>query len=487
MNAAPLTPLRDFSDRLSPMVVKELRHGLRTRAFTSILTFFQLIMILIIGAGMMGVPMEVVNNIFWSISLLALLLALPLRGFATLSGETQAGTMDMLTLTSISSFRIVWGKWSALFSQTLLLSTSLLPYMVARYHFGGVEIVREVIALTVAALASGLASAAYVAFSSQRSLILRLFLTAGVLGSLLPVTVFIFVMINDTSGDEVLRELLSLPRVEQIGIVGGILLMVIYGIVTLLAMGASRIAPVSENHSTWKRVVHLGMIGLLAVAGGALSFHSEEAAAVWIFVPAMFMTLIIGLDVLTEEMPRFPSVVQGFMQRGAFTRRTGRLLYPGWASGTFLYLLLCSLILSVMVIHASRHSWNDVEEKFGVFFCILAAAALPLCLRINRHNRFANWWIVHIGLGVSGILLTFFVDLSNMNEVAFVGVLTPITGLLASTETYSSREELLLMTCIFSLCWLLTALYLAWKENSVYTRLEAEAQDLSATSQATKS
>src|SRR5690606_7925398 len=85
MNTAPLSLLRDFSDRLSPMVVKELRHGLRTRVFTSILTFFQFCMILIVGSGVLGVDMEVVNNLFWGISLVALLAILPLRGFSTLS------------------------------------------------------------------------------------------------------------------------------------------------------------------------------------------------------------------------------------------------------------------------------------------------------------------------------------------------------------------------------------------------------------------
>jgi hypothetical protein len=48
MNNAPAALLRDFSDRLSPMVVKELRHGLRTRAFVALLTSFQIFMIIVV-------------------------------------------------------------------------------------------------------------------------------------------------------------------------------------------------------------------------------------------------------------------------------------------------------------------------------------------------------------------------------------------------------------------------------------------------------
>ncbi|TDU81385.1 ABC-type transport system involved in cytochrome c biogenesis permease component [Prosthecobacter fusiformis] len=486
MNTAPLPLLRDFSDRLSPMLVKELRHGLRTRAFTSLLTSFQVCMILITGSGVLGIPQEVISNIFWTVALVALLLALPLRGFGTLSGEVQGGTMDMLTLTSISSFRIVYGKWSALFSQTLLLSISLLPYMVARYHFGGVEIVREALALAAAVLASAIVSAAYVAFSSQRSLVLRLFLTAGILLALVPVTVFIFVMINDTGGDRVLVEFLTLSKLEQAGLLLGIPFLSAYAVFTFLALGASRIAPVSENHSTWKRLIHLVMLMLLMLAGFALSFHPDNSATIWAYFPSAVLTLLVGVDVLTEPMPRFPSVIQR-LQSGGLPPAMGRFLYPGWASAVNYYILLGVMNLCILLVLWEKHSMHDFGEFIVMMSIVLASALVPVAIRLNKTNLFANWCVVHIVLGVIGILLTMFRGLSRAGEVGFLGVFTPVTGVFGSMNNYQHEDEILLATFAFSLCWLATAVVLARKESAVYQSLETEARLLSAPNPAAES
>lgn len=474
MNAAPLTPLRDFSDRLSPMLVKELRHGLRTRIFTSLLTTFQVCMILIVGTGILGVEAKVIGNVFWSVALLALFVALPLRGFGILSGEVQGGTMDMLTLTSMSAFRIVWGKWSALFSQTLLLACSLLPYLVARYQFGGVEIVRELIALTVAVLGSALATAAFVAFSSQRSLVIRLLLTIGIFIALLPITSFTFVMINDTGGDAVMRSLMSLSGLEQTGIIAGIFCLVAYSIFTFLSLGASRIASVSENHSSWKRVIHLGMMTLLTLIGFALSFHPAKEAFFWVFVPAMYLTLLIGLDVTTEEMPRYPSV----MWKGKYRQIQGRLFYPGWASGVMFYILLGVMCLSTLMVYWSQHPGNSFDEFVIVMACFLLSMVLPVCLRPNKTNRFVNWWLVQIVLLLMGIILMMFMGISDNRDLGSLGVLTPITGMLGATDNYRHGDEIMMTTMVFGCCWLLAAMVLAAHESKLYAQLEREAEKL---------
>ncbi|MEN3943218.1 hypothetical protein WJU23_18105 [Prosthecobacter sp. SYSU 5D2] len=479
MNTAPLTLLRDFSDRLSPMLVKELRHGLRTPAFTSLLTSFQIFMIVVIGSGALGVPVEVTSNIFWSITLVALLLALPLRGFGSLSGEVQGGTMDMLTLTSISSFRIVYGKWTALVSQSLLLAVSLLPYMVARYHFGGVEIVREAIALAVVVVASAVATAAYVAFSSQRSLVLRLFLTSGILFLLLPVTVFVFSMINDQSGDFMLRAFLSLPMLESWGVVLGILLLSAHAIFTFLALGASRIAPVSENHSTWKRLIHLAMLILVTGIGWALSVNPDPDMVMWALFPGLFLTLLIGADVLTEEIPRFPSVVQGLQQRGGPVWFMRRLLYPGWAAGVYFYILLVVLNISMFFWHWIHHSPYRFGTALMLATCLLISPLVPVTLRMNKSNHFANWWVVHLSLGVVGILLTIFKGITSNQEFGYLGVFTPVTGLFGMIDGRYHGESIASVTLGFSLCWLAVAFVRALAEGKQYKILENEARELS--------
>lgn len=468
MNSHTVPLLRDFSDRLSPMVVKELRHGLRTRLFTSILIVFQLGMILLTSTVLLGAPMEVISSLFWSLSLLAILGALPLRGFNALTSEAQGGTLDMLRLTSIPAFRIVWGKWLALFSQVLLLACSLLPYMVARYQFGGVEMGQEGLALFLAVVVSGIATAAYVALSSQRALILRLFLSAGVLLMLIPPTVFIFTLTSGIDGGQVLQSLKDLSWIEQCGFLGGGIIIAGYSIFTLLALAASRIASISENHSTWKRKVHLCMMGLLVATGCALVFHPEEEAAMWALIPAFILTMFIGMDVMTEDMPHFPSVIQGVR----LPRWMARILYPGWASGVLFYSGMMLLVLGGLSLHAYHFEWYDSIRNFFPLFCLAVIPLVPVCVPLNKNNLTANWCSVQIVLGITGFLLATFVGISRVREMAYIGTLTPQTGLIVSFENYMYRDNLLQTTLTIGGLWFIGAWVRAILAGRTYSMLE---------------
>ncbi|WP_395747237.1 hypothetical protein [Prosthecobacter sp.] len=477
MNAA-LPMLRDFSDRFSPIVVKELRQGLRTRFFTSSLILFHTLIILLLVTVTFGSPVEVVNGIFWGIAGLMLLVVLPLRGFSALHGEAADGTLDMLTLTSIASFRILYGKWLALFSQSLLVAGSILPYMVARYFFGGVEILREAVALLLLVLGSGIITAALLAFSSQSSVLLRLFLALGVGAGAVPLGFFTAFLVSVSSADSVVRDFFALDRWEQYSIVGGILVLVVYVVYYFLALGSSRIAPPSENHSTRKRLVALAVHGAFTVAGLLLCFFNKDPdVALCVFIPLMFMTLIVSMDVLTEEMPRYPTAVEALARRGSFGRMAGRLLYPGWASGVFFAALLCMMTFSILAGITARHrhwDWDDGPAPY--FLCIFLAAFVPVILRIGRAGLFANWWVVQLCSVILGIMLSMFCHVMNARDLGVIGIITPITALFGvETVDYSSRDGIILYGCFFSAIWLLAAVVRARINFDVYNRLEDEA------------
>ncbi|HEY1083103.1 MAG TPA: hypothetical protein VGE29_12615 [Prosthecobacter sp.] len=470
--SSPALPLlQDFSDRLSPMVVKELRHGLRARVFTSVLTVFHVCMIVIVSACTVGADVATVGYIFWAFSAAALLVALPLRGFGALCGEMKSGTMDMLSLTSISGMRIVLGKWVALFSQSLLLAVSLLPYMVARYQFGGVEIAQEAAALGLMVILSGVITAAMVTFSSQKSLVLRLLMAAGVLPGVIPATVFIF-LLGSTTGGEILSEFRVLEGWQQGGILACVSLGAAYVIYTLLALGASRIAPPSENHSTVKRRVHLAILAIITVIGWCLAEHSEEAM-MWALVPSWCITFLVGVDVTTEEMPRFPGVVRDRVKRGGFSLFLGRLFYPGWSSGVMFYILLVGMCVSIMT--ARWFLFRDLDSVFPMFASLLAGVVVPACVRVNKTNPFANWWVVQIGLGVAGVLLSIVVDVTSERDFAYAGLVVPQMALLAAMSI--SGTEIFRLMAMSGGVWLLAAFLFSLREGKIYRRLEEEARE----------
>ncbi len=475
-----LPMLHDFSDRFSPIVVKELRQGLRTRFFTSSLILFHTIIILLLVTVTFDAPVEMVNGIFWGVAGFMLLVVMPLRGFSALHTEATDGTLDMLTLTSIASFRILYGKWVALYSQALLVAGSILPYMVARYFFGGVEILREIVALVMLALGSGVITAALLAFSSQAPVLLRIFLALCVGAGAVPLGFFTAFLVSASQADSLVREFFALDHWEQFSIVGGILALVVYVVYYFLALGASRIAPPSENHSTLKRLIALAVHGALMVTGLLLCFlNSQPEVAMWAYIPLMVLTLIVCMDVLTEEMPRYSTALEVLARHGRFGRLAGRLLYPGWASGVVFSAVLCVMALSIMAgitWRSSSWDWDDGPSLYMV--CMFLAVFVPVIVRLNRTNTFVNWWVVQLCSVILGIMMTMFCLSMNARDLGVLGMFTPITALFGlNCVNYSSRQDILHLSCIFSTMWLIAAMVRAATSFSTYTTLEHEALD----------
>ncbi|WP_395738414.1 hypothetical protein [Prosthecobacter sp.] len=483
MSTISLPLLRDFSDRFSPIVVKELRQGLRTRFFTSALILFHTFIILLLVTATLDVPVEAVNGIFWGIAGLMLLVVLPLRGFGALHSEAADGTLDMLTLTSIPSFRILSGKWAALCGQSLLVAGSILPYMVARYFFGGVEILREVMALCVLLLGSGLITAGLLAFSSQASLVLRIFLTLCIGAGAMPLAFFTAYLVSASEADTMLREFFLLSFWEQFGIIGGVLAVVVYAVYYFLALGSSRIAPPSENHSTRKRLVALAAHGALLITGLLLAcFNKDSEVAMWAFIPLMFLTFIVCMDVMTEEMPRFPNALAFPARRRPLERLAAQVLHPGWVSGVWFAAILSGmamLLISIITLRSRHWDWDDGPPLF--MLCMFSASFVPVIIRINRSNMFANWWVWQLVSVIFGIMMTTFLHAVDARDFGVFGIVTPITALFGMESiNYSIRDKFLLVAAGCSSLWMLAALVRARLNASAYTTLEREAQRLAA-------
>ena len=146
MSAATAT-LRDFPDWLGPMIVKELRQGLKARAF--VLSFVGLqavfVLVLIYQALLYSKHPDKfdasdLNGIFWTLVGIQLMILTPLRAFTALSGEKRANTLELLFMTGLTPWRITFGKWLSLFFQAVLFLLAVLPYGILRYFFGGINL-----------------------------------------------------------------------------------------------------------------------------------------------------------------------------------------------------------------------------------------------------------------------------------------------------------------------------------------------------------
>lgn len=312
---------QDFPSRLSPMLVKELRQGLRTHLFTTAFILFQSVMVMSLMVGLADPGSPAVSAFFWFFVVVALVIVQPLRGFNALSSEYLLNTMDLIQLTRLDAWRITLGKWAALNAQTLLFVTGVLPYVAIRYFLGNVNFVADLVMLLFLTLGSGLASAIMIGCSAFRSVLLR--------GTLVVSFAFGFLSLYGFIQSPMLLRGLGLSM-NSFAVMSLSAITLIYGCFFFLSFGASRIAPPSENLATRKRLVALGMV-LLAL--GFAAFGIEEAVA---FVVLVILQLAC-IDALTEPLPIFAKVMEPFRRR-ALLRPLGWLLSPGWISGLFFFL-----------------------------------------------------------------------------------------------------------------------------------------------------
>src|SRR5262245_56117203 len=150
-SAAPIVA-RDFPGWLPPMLVKELRQGLRTRGFIGTLIGFQLLMLILTLIALSTqnamtpaarTATAVLSGFFWVVVAVQLIFVTPSRALGGLQLEVDARTLDLLMLTRLTAWRVVLGKWISLLAQATLLLVAMLPYLVVRYFTYNADLVEE--------------------------------------------------------------------------------------------------------------------------------------------------------------------------------------------------------------------------------------------------------------------------------------------------------------------------------------------------------
>ena len=141
--------ISDFPDKLNPMLVKELRQGLRGISFVVLFIAIQafLCFILLVTAAVASHENagHLLSRIIFFFYSLAVLVVQPLRGIGALQTEIKNNNIDLLCLTRLSAWRITFGKWISIVSQSALILTAIIPYLILRYFFGNMQIFSEIL------------------------------------------------------------------------------------------------------------------------------------------------------------------------------------------------------------------------------------------------------------------------------------------------------------------------------------------------------
>ncbi len=453
--------LTDFPDRISPMVVKELRQGLRTRLFVGVLWMLHLTLVLLTLISGSAQNNAEAQGWFDGIITLVLCLILPMRGFSAMADELKSGTLDMLVLTRLSAGRIVFGKWASIVSQSLLIALSILPYVVARYVFGGLDLFGEIAVLFYKWLGGAVAAAAIIAVSTQRLFWVR----ALIVG--LPVLIggfgmFSFMMISGIGGmaggsmmASAITELTSASTFFMI-LGAGIWLVFFF-----LSLGATRHAPAASLLPVVKRGVHFGVFALVLLAAVVFKINA-------VVVAAAAVLWLVMMDALTEHVNDVPSVYAAFYRRGWVGRTLLWVLAPGWVTG------FCFTLLMVGMVAGATWWLSSAAAAQMVFVGACGTWMISLLIQVLPTSRkardlllpFICYW-VGVSLALAMLASVLIMPFAARGDTPWFTCAVPqFVPLGYAAAQAGDRDALLQNGTLAALAWpalLLVVAFFAWR------------------------
>ncbi len=443
----------DFPDRLSPMLVKELRQGLRARAFVILFLAIHIVLglfLLVISSNVTADDSGTAVSIFILAAFsIAALIIQPMRGISSITSEAKGNTIDLLVLTRLSAWRIVVGKWSAIVSQTTLILLTIIPYLILRYFLGGMNLLSELVLLFVIFATSITLTAITVGISATSSLILR---------NAFPFVILpIGFMVSLFSGFGSVTSSFALDTLESRITIVLLLLTLAYYCYFALSLGASLIASYAENYATKRRLIALGVTIAAATLCSFPSIVSNPESLSFIF-------LIIFLPIFTLSLTEFsiltPATHSRFSNYGPLRTLLTSLLTPGWPQGVFFCTLLAGIAAISFILNPNFGL--DVElttYALGILASILFPAVIQTLTKDSGPKKVTNYLLIGVAsLILSSILMGIAETVSNDDLTWLFIWLPPIISLMQAEG--SSSDTALLIAAALSVCIQLTILLL---------------------------
>lgn len=469
--------LFDFPDRLSPMLVKELRQGMRTKAFVGVFLALQIILgVILLSAGAAASSDDAgstISNIIFIFFSIAVLIIQPMRGISSLSSEVKGNTIDMMVLTRLSAWRIVTGKWASIVSQSALLLVTIIPYLILRYFFGGMNLIGEIVFLAVLFLSSAALTAVTVGLSASSSVILRSVLPMIAL----PIGAYSMLMalMFGAFGGGGMSTFFALDTEESRIIVSIYLAVCAYYGFFMLSTGTSLIAPYAENHSTLRRLISLAVTFIAAVLG-SMSFTNADMLP---FLLTVVLLPVFAIS-LSEFAPLAAPTYWKFAKRGPLGQLVGFFLFPGWASGFFFCLVLIAISAAPFLINRTTYSGN---EHFIYGLACLAGLLFPAVIinvfRINGPQRVSNYILILLGSIVLASVLAGITDsLSNKDLLWLFCWIPPVLMFLEEMGSTSDDKVLIasLVICIIYIGTLLLRAVYAYRKSIIEIRAHSDSE-----------
>lgn len=438
-----------LADRVNPIVVKEVRQGLRTKVFW---IFFSLMLVSCLAISLIAfAASDGLADNTGQATFVAYFVALgcvqffiiPYVSYRSMSREAEDETWVLLTLTGLGPRRILAGKLTSAVLQGSLYASAAAPFLLFSYFLNGIDLPTILVGVAVAMAYQVFLVAVSVSLATlAESRLVRALLHFVLLGVLLQGLGF--GIAGAVGLGEVARRASSS---FEFWLASGA---VLFGMVTtgllLFESAAARLALPTEDYARGPRLTYavqfVGLVGLFVLTW--LLTNEEDVLVIASLCTAVYATFV-GLFVGTDR--------DGMARVHWATGSRYSPLKPGGLRGYAVVVLLLLLATGVYLSLAVHDGRLRAEE-----FLVLASAPAFALLMVSLPLLVARWvphppWqtpamvrIVFLGLlvlmtGVPPLLGEMVAEADD----AFLNALNPIVGLVNIGKAGNPGESLALL------------------------------------------
>lgn len=432
------------TDWLPPILVKEFRQGLKSRGFSVGFLGMQGLMVFSMVQYLLALPtdhsygdLDEANVWFWGMMALITLVVMPVQACHAVSNERKNKTLELIFISRMGPRAVVYGKWMAHAAQMLLVLSAVPPYMIFRYYFGTVDVVKDLalffltIGLSLTLLALAVAISAQPERFSRNLVLWPVVLALGF---------FLFLLF-----DEILFYDPGGPLLE----VGDLLVLVLsffFFSVFWLEAGSLATFPGGCRTPLLKRLASLGIV--LTWIGYAVYRHES-----FFLLFAYVFLLPMGGESLCEPAPARPG--PGGV---GFPKRKGQPwfpLRPGWKPA-FLFYSCLFLVMGFSIRFIDRDK-EIVLINRAMYNILVAPLSLLFLIPHKNEFRIGLYMLIQCtGLVVSVALIM--AGLWQYEWGTLAAFLLPVYGLAWALESpramplhhfYDANAFLLLATVMY--------------------------------------
>jgi len=414
-------------DAVNPILVKETRQALKSRQFvvTFSLLLFASLAWTVVGSllqmpqiyYMPSAPPMLIGYYF--VLAVPMLLVVPLAAYRSLEGEVDDGTLELLSITSLSPRQIVTGKLASAALQMLLYFVALFPCVAFAYTLRGVDL--PTVALLMGILiVSGLGLTMFALALAPVS--------QGRMGQIVSLLATIALLVGaefaiGSFAMDLIQYGIQIPGRELAFIILSVLAVLVSFLFILLMATTAKLTPESENRSTGIRVAAMfHMFCVLAVAGGFVFETTGELVTANPYDGVAIVTVATGYFVLfwaligsmiCAESPAMTARIRRELPGTFLSRLLLTWLTPGPATGLIFTVVCLSigvgsmhmLMISMVPLGpwaATQTSTHFTLSLLLVSYLTFALVGVRILISFLRTRNTVN---VRIGMAALAVVL----------------------------------------------------------------------------------